>query len=364
MNLAFPALCLLLLVLPGILFRKAYARGAVLWGSPKTGGFAINKHPTSKLPLTEEIAVSLINAIVLQIIWLSLCTWLSDFFKWLDRFAWFQSAYRCPWLHWLPLSFKPDYKQLLYVIYGGLAPGDGHYEETLGFLARHHTSIAVYFLTLYAASGFAGRGALWFVRHFQLDHKWMFLRLEDQWFYFLYGEIFGFQEFRRFLSGPPAITGTYVSVVVAHGEADVLYKGFLWDFYLDSHGNLDRLLLHNVIRCKFYPSGTQESAGNTRPPTGEAGGTRSNQPILGRLLRPGKSQHDESSASVEGEVPADRILIRSRNWAFERISSQIFTVKYADCKTLACTYFSIKKRNSSPKQGTAATAAKEPSGAS
>jgi len=63
-------------------------------------------------------------------------------------------------------------------------------------------------------------------------------------------------------------------------------------------------------------------------------------------------------------VPADRILIRSRNWAFERISSQIFTVKYADCKTLACTYFSIKKRNSSPKQGTAATAAKEPSGAS
>ena len=80
-------------------------------------------------------------------------------------------------------------------------------------------------------------------------------------FYFLSGEIFQFSEFRRFLPNNPPITGTYVSVVVAHGNPDVLYKGFLWDFYLDKNGNLDRLLLHNVIRCQFKPDGGKEIIG-------------------------------------------------------------------------------------------------------
>jgi hypothetical protein len=169
-------------------------------------------------------------------------------------------------------------------------------------VARQHAPLIWYFLSLYFAAGIAGRASLWLVRSMRLDLNWMMLRLEDHWFYFLYGEIFQFAEFRKFLPNTPPITGTYVSAVVTHCDADVLYKGFLWDFYLDKDGNLDRLLLHNVIRCKFDPNG------------------------------------DKSDPE-----PVSITQIKHRNWVFERISSQIFTFKYADCKTLSCTYFSIEE---------------------
>lgn len=288
MNLAFPALCIVLLVLPGILFRKAYTRGALYLfrGDRQMQTSAVNKYPVSTLPLTEEIGVSLITAVVLHIFWLSVCTWLTQWTR-----------------QWTYIDFKPNYEKLLYVLYGGLTDTSKLYSKTLDYVAGHHTSLTLYFLSLYVISGLLGRVWLEIVRFTGWDRTTIFLRLEDQWFYFLYGEIFQFSEFRHFLPDTPPITGTYVSVVVAHGTEDVLYKGFLWDFYLDKSGNLDRLLLHNVIRCWFDPTG-------------------------------GRSRDTK-------EEDGDRIKIISRAWAFERISSQIFTVKYADCKTLACTYFSI-----------------------
>lgn len=292
MNLAFPALCVLLLVLPGILFRKAYSRGALFFFPGKGQASAVNKYPTSNLPLTEEIGVSLIVAIVLHVIWLSLCTWLNS---------------------WLHFNFAPNYPVLLYLLHGGMVSTDPLYKSTLDYVAQQHDYLAGYFLSLYLASGILGRASLWCVRSWGLDLKFMLLRLEDHWFYFLFGEIFRFSEFRRFLPDTPKITGTYVSIVVTHGKADVLYKGFLWDFYLDKNGNLDRLLLHNVIRCQFNPEG-------------------------GKAI-------EES----EGENSADKTRIVHRAWEFERISSQILTVKYADCKTLACTYFSIREAGAIPK---------------
>lgn len=285
MNLAFPALCILLLVIPGILFRKSYSRGALFFFA-KGGQAAGNKYPTSNLPLTEEIGVSLVAAILLHVIWMSLWSFVT---RWTDP------------------TFELNYEMLLYVLHGGLDSKDPLYKETLQFLARRHEVLTWYFLSLYLVSGFAGRLSLWAVRSLRLDLNFMFLRLEDQWFYFLFGEIFQFAEFKRFVPNTPQISGTYVSVVVAHEGADVLYKGFLWDFYLDKSGNLDRLLLHNVIRCQFKPDGSDE-------------------------------MKDE-----EGQDPDDRIRIVDRVWEFERISSQIFTVKYADCKTLACSYFSIRE---------------------
>ena len=287
MNLAFPALCIVLLVLPGILFRKTYARSALPFNTRRSREFAANKYPKSNLPLTEEIGVSLIAAIVLHVLWLSAWTAGSKF---------------------LELEFSPNYNQLLYLLYGGLTVSKAQYRETLDYLAEHHILIVTYFLSLYLFAGIAGRASLAFVRSRGLDHRQMFLRLEDHWFYFLSGEIFKFKEFSRFLPNPPKITGTYVSVVVSHIETDVLYKGFLWDFYLNRQGNLDRLLLHNVIRCKFDANG-------------------------GKEITSGKNDDDTSGNT--------RII--NRVWEFERISSQIFTVKYDDCKTLACTYFSINE---------------------
>lgn len=161
MNLAFPALCIVLLVLPGILFRRAYSRGALFFRATKGRNQAINKYPTSTLPLTEEIGVSLVWAIILHVIWLNLFTWIGSW-------------------SWIHNGFAPNYEQLLFLIYGDLTVSPEQYECTLRFVASQHTILAYYFLSLYLFSAIAGRVCLWFVRILKLDLNWMFARLEDQ----------------------------------------------------------------------------------------------------------------------------------------------------------------------------------------
>ncbi len=297
---AFPALCILLIVLPGIIYRQAYTRGAVPIFRPigTRRENSISKYPKSIRSLPEEISASLFAAILLNVIWLSLATATakSGLFPW---------------------KSPPNYDQFLYLIYGSLDVSKGRYHLTLHYLAEHRLEFVGYFLSLYAASSVIARFALWFVRALRLDHHLMFLRLEDQWFYFLRGEIFYFSEFRKFVKMKDPISGTYVSLVVDQGGDQYLYKGFLWDFFLDRHGNLDRLVLHNVIRSRFIPE-----------------------------------EKGEIKSAKEGENGPVDIPIIDRRWTFERVSSQIFTVKYADCKTLACTYFYIREdKNEKPVEG-------------
>lgn len=60
MNLAFPALFILLLVLPGIILRYTYARGPWRWESP-----------TSITNLSDEIAYSVAFAVGLHLLWMA-----------------------------------------------------------------------------------------------------------------------------------------------------------------------------------------------------------------------------------------------------------------------------------------------------
>jgi len=138
-------------------------------------------------------------------------------------------------------------------------------------------------------------------------------RLQDQWFYFLRGETIEFSEFKRYLRQPlPIIAGTYVSVVVNQTGQDYLYKGFLWDFHLNKEGELDRLVLHHTIRSVFGPSGEKAQANGDVP------------------------KYPESANENAG-------LIISGNFQYQSVTSQLFTVRYSECKTLACTYFYLKE---------------------
>lgn len=301
MNMAFPALCIVLIVLPGIIFRRAFTRGAVPV-FPGLKGATANKLPTSNAPLTEEVSASLVMAMLLHTLWLSLCAGLDRIF---------------PCWH-----VEPNYQYLLYVLFGDLSVSQDLYKQTLEYVAKRHDYIAAYFLGLYGVSWLLGTGLLRGVRLTGLDRRFTFFRLKNDWFYFLRGEMFDFYEFRDFFKVSHKITGTYVSVVVSQSDGDFLYKGFLWDFYLDRNGELDRLLLHNVIRRKFTPgeqSGLTDRSGSPSP--------------LAELAR-------DPTGTGEALVRIDD----HPHWTFERISSQIWTVKYADCKTLACTYFYIQER--------------------
>ena len=310
MNLAFPALCILLLALPGILFRKAFARAALpmplMSGSSK---HRVNKYPVSIRPFTEEISISLVWTILLHVLWLII--------------------WSIPCL----AQFMPNFDDAAVIVHGPGGLNSGYYADAIHRLVEKRVWIATYFMTLYAVSFLLGRFTLWIVRDFNLDHSWMMVRLDDQWFYFLNGEIFKFSEFKQFFQGPvPKISGTYVSVVVTQSDADYLYKGFLWDFHLDRDGGLDRLVLHHAIRTKFDPPTGNAEGGTTasvNPPLPTAGNLSPHEILEAAQINPGE------------------LRITDAGWKFQRVSSQLFTVRYADCKTLACTYFYVRKRKSS-----------------
>ena len=299
MNLAFPALCILLLALPGVLFRKAFARAAISIGGRSTNRHVVNKYPVSIRPMTEEISISLVWTIILHVVWLNLlafANWLIPCFK------------ECNIIHW-----PPDYESIIRVLHGSSSlvsgsSGPNEYARALDYVAESRHHIIAYFLGLYAFSFVTGRISLELVRYFRLDHRFMMVRLEDQWFYFLRGEIFSFHEFRKFLpegDKSPEICGTYISVVIPQSGKDYLYKGFLWDFHLDREGKLDRLVLHHAIRSEFAPEVGPESQ--------------------------------------KRKFASDQVRITDGHWNFQRVTSQLFTIRYADCKTLACTYFYIRQ---------------------
>lgn len=303
MNLAFPALCILLLALPGVLFRKAFARAAVPIRSFKgKAKHVVNKYPVSIRPITEEISISLVWTIILHVVWLALWS-------------------KCNWF-----GQPINYEHIVRVLHGSSNISGGsssdEYGRALNYFAEHHVIVVKYFLSLYVVSFCAGRFFLFFVRWSSLDHLLMIVRLDDQWFYFLRGEIFKFAEFRKFFPPDepvPEVCGTYVSIVVPQSGRDYLYKGFLWDFDLDREGKLDRLVLHHAIRTEFAPERLKTN--------------RKLRAIAGEI------------ADAEAATPSeDDVRIEDGHWNFQRVSSQLFTVRYADCKTLACTYFYIRRK--------------------
>lgn len=320
---AFPALCILLLALPGVLFRKAYARASVpipLFAGDGSSKYLVNKYPVSVRPFSEEICLSLVWSIMLHVAWLTAMGLILSLFP--------AGASR--------LGIRqPDYQKILTVMHGPGNFAPEAYTATIEEVAKDHAAIVKYFLSLYAFSFIVGRTSLWVVRGFRLDHRSFLFRLEDQWFYFLRGEIFNFVEHEPFMARPrPQICGTYVSLVVPQSGGDFLYKGFLWDFHLDSTGNLDRLVLHHVIRSVFppqVPDNANEDGASAESPT---------RPVV------------STPAAPIREEP----LISGSKSAYQTVTSQLFTVRYADCKTLACTYFYIRRRkkvaqNNSPATG-------------
>ncbi|OYW71528.1 MAG: hypothetical protein B7Z37_27545, partial [Verrucomicrobia bacterium 12-59-8] len=256
-----------------------------------------NKYPVSIRPMTEEVSISLVWTLLLHMLWLGL--------------------FSAPFL----LQFKPDVLNVGMVLHGPDGLNEAGYHKAFVAVVEDRRNLVIYFVSLYFASFLLGRGALWTVRHFRLDHDWMVVRLEDQWFYFLRGEIFRFREFKNFLGeNVPLLSGTYISLVVSQGGADFLYKGFLWDFHLDREGKLDRLVLHHAIRSEFAPKEKPAALADAE-----------------------NGSHSEVALPVQAAEEDKKLSISDASWKFQRVSSQLFTVRYADCKTLACTYFYVRR---------------------
>jgi hypothetical protein len=154
MNLAFPALLIFILVLPGVIYRYSYARGPWGWASP-----------VSIRTISDELAYSVMVAVGLHAVWTTLAS--------------------C-------LGYEVDYLALLAFLTGNFGKDSQLFGSSVLAFSDHKVAVAAYFVSLAAAAGGIGVGAHAAVRKLGLDLRTSWFRFENTWHYLLTGELLGF----------------------------------------------------------------------------------------------------------------------------------------------------------------------------
>jgi hypothetical protein len=221
MNLAFPALLIFVLVLPGVILRYTYARGTWKWNSA-----------TSIQSLGDEVAYSVVIAGALHLLW----TWVVS-----------------------PIG-DVDLQSVLTLLAGTGSGTRDDFQAAISSATDHPYMVSGYFLSLYITSACIGYGTHILVRKCHWDRKTRLLRFKNDWHYLLSGEILEFDEL-PYEAGEP--DGVYLSAVVKHGAGDFLYRGIVADWTLDRDGELDRVLLRLVHRRQLS---NDREAGQERDP--------------------------------------------------------------------------------------------------
>ena len=201
MNVAFPAVIIALLILPGIVFRYAYSRGSWGWTSP-----------VSFRSASDELAYGAIFAVVLH--------------------------YAALWSASL-IGYSADFRSLLGFLTGNFGPNGVDYQTAFESVERYAPQMGIYFLGLTGAAAVAGRLSHWAVRKWRLDHKTQILRFKNEWYYLLSGEVLQFAESEQ----SRTVDGVFLSAVVDHAKESFLYRGIVEDWSFDSDGNLDNVRL-------------------------------------------------------------------------------------------------------------------------
>lgn len=213
-NIAFPAILIFLLALFGIIFRYAYRKGD--W-----------KIPISSKPLPEEIAYSLLSAMVLHFIW---CLIISYCFN----------------------SIQIDFEAVFMLVTGFYGHNAKHFEQALYSVSSVPLFIFLYFLTLYLSSWLLGFGTHKFIRSTKLDRRTKLFRYNNDWYYLFKGEIIEFEENKgNFDYSCSDIWGTWLSTIIIQGDEVFLYRGIVEDFYFDKDDNLSHILLSLAMRKKI-----------------------------------------------------------------------------------------------------------------
>ena len=218
MNIAFPALLIFLLLLPGILYRYSYARGPWGW-----------ENPTSIRTVSDEIAYSAIVAVGFHVSWMLAAS---------------------------TLGFRVDLASLFAFLSGNFGKDSVLLQPSVRAITEHRAAVLSYFLSLYASVAALGYGAHALVRWRQFDLRWSMLRFENDWYYRLRGEVLGFGENEPSLHLPD---GVYASAVVEQGTETYLYWGILEDWALDGEGDLDRLYLTVAHRRRLRDDRASET---------------------------------------------------------------------------------------------------------
>jgi len=209
MTLAFPALLVLLLLLPGILLSYSYRRGF------------FRRSPITLGPIRDEIGRGIVLAVFVHVGALGLSWW---------------------WTGWVP---KTDVFLAVFADTGSVTAKEAAKEFKAGLQ---------YLIATNGAALVVGGTLHGIVRFCQLDLRWERLRFNNEWHYLFSGEAWLYETDQA-----TDIDFVFVSVVVEQGDDSILYWGLLSDYVFDRTGALNKIVLTDAQRRFLTSESDRES---------------------------------------------------------------------------------------------------------
>ena len=213
MNLALPALVVFLVLLPGFIARSRIKH--------------VEKLSLDYSPFGQVVSEAVLWAGGMHVLWI-----------WLTRLL-------------APMGFNPDIALKL------LAADPGTQAKALEAVAVHSGWITAYFGSLLIIAYLAPTAVRWLITRHRLDRinsplSKLFRFSRAPWYYLLSGADFEEDASPDFIA--------VSSIVNVAGQA-YLYTGILDDYFIDHEGNLDRLILQEVMRRPMADDKTPDTVG-------------------------------------------------------------------------------------------------------
>jgi len=202
-NIALSTFILLLLLLPGLTFRRFYY----------TEEFSKQYFKSS---YGELFASTLVPSIIIH----AFCLWV---------FAY------------------PNY-EIDFQVLGTLVSGSNDQAEVSRAFKNIDTNkvyILSYFIIVILLSMIGGFSFKLFIRKLKLDRKIKLFRFQNEWHYLFSGEIY---DFERIDGHHKPIDIKYINALVDTSEGPIIYMGILADYVLSKTGGIDRIYLSDVSR--------------------------------------------------------------------------------------------------------------------
>lgn len=195
MNIAFPALLIFLLILPGLIFNGAF--------------YNIENTPLTYIPFTNKTILSSIATLILHGLGLGVIV----------------SVLHHP-LN-LPLW--------LILISGG--QGQAYSLAVASVTTQQLFFSVIYLLMIYLLAYLCGKGLRGLISYFEWD-RYPIFEIDSSWYYLFKG--YDWED------GTP--DGVQIAATIEMGGQCFLYVGILEKFFLNSLGNIDRLILTSAMR--------------------------------------------------------------------------------------------------------------------
>jgi hypothetical protein len=212
MNIAFPALLIFLLVLPGLIFNFAF--------------YKIENTALTYIPFTNKTTIGAIVTLILHTLGLSALIYI--FKTPLDLHSWF-------------------------ILISGVQ--NDKYSAVIDSLTPHQLiAWAAYLLVICFIAYSFGKLLRFLISHYEWDRH-PFFEIDSSWYYLFKG--YGWKDGA---DGTPDFA--QIAAIIEIAGKGYLYSGFLEKFFLDKEGNIDRLVITGARRREISkdktPSGDEK----------------------------------------------------------------------------------------------------------